>query len=156
RYAQELLSHQVPIGDIASVIDKALDVLITRIEGRKCGRTNQPRRASRPSANARYIPAHVRPAVWERDGGRCTFIGDTGNRCWSSQRLEFDHVLEVARGGQATVEGIRLRCRAHNQYGAECTFGTEFMNGKREQARAAAARATEKARALADRESAAE
>src|SRR2546423_15690563 len=56
--------------------------------------------------------------------------------------LEFDHVDEVARGGKATVEGIRLRCRAHNQYTAECTFGKEFMRHKRHkaQARVAAAR----------------
>jgi hypothetical protein len=39
------------------------------------------------------------------------------------------------------VTGIRLRCRAHNQYAAECAFGTEFMRRKRlaaAEARAAA------------------
>jgi hypothetical protein len=46
--------------------------------------------------------------------------------------LEFDHVREVARGGDASVENIRLRCRAHNQYTAECTFGAGFMREKRE------------------------
>jgi hypothetical protein len=29
------------------------------------------------------------------------------------------------------VSGIRLRCRAHNQYEAERTFGAEFMRTKR-------------------------
>ena len=36
-----------------------------------------------------------------------------------------------AFGGQvsrASVDGIRLRCRAHNQYAAECAFGTGFMS----------------------------
>ena len=33
------------------------------------------------------------------------------------------------------MPGIRLRCRAHNQYGAERTFGTEFMANKRAEAR---------------------
>jgi hypothetical protein len=51
--------------------------------------------------------------------------------------LEFDHVHEVARGGEATIEGVRLRCRAHNQYAAECTFGSKFMKKKREEARTA-------------------
>src|SRR5206468_5374747 len=37
---------------------------------------------------------------------------------------------------------IRLRCRAHNQYAAECTFGEEFMRQKREEARRAAAGAS--------------
>jgi len=41
-------------------------------------------------------------------------------------------------GGETTVENIELRCRAHNAYEAELTFGAEFMNGKREEARRAA------------------
>ena len=73
----------------------------------------------------------MKRAVWERDQGQCTFVSETGHRCESRKRLEFDHVVEVARGGEATVEGIRLRCRAHNQYTAERTFGAEFMRHKR-------------------------
>ena len=82
--------------------------------------TSRPRRGEgRPSANPRHIPAHVRRAVWERDGGQCTFVSEAGHRCEACKALEFDHVLEVARGGEASVDGIRLPCRAHNQYGAE-------------------------------------
>ena len=29
------------------------------------------------------------------------------------------------------MEGLRIRCRAHNQYEAEYTFGTAFMSEKR-------------------------
>jgi hypothetical protein len=54
--------------------------------------------------------------------------------------LEFDHIDPVARGGQPTVERMRLRCRAHNQYEAERIFGTEFMRHKRQAAREVAAR----------------
>jgi len=52
------------------------------------------------------------------------------------------------------VEGIRLRCRAHNQYEAECVFGAGFMASKREAARLAAAEA--RARTAAARAAAAE
>jgi len=45
----------------------------------------------------------------------------------------------VARGGEATVEGIRIRCRTHNQFEAECVFGAGFMSEKREAAMGAAA-----------------
>jgi len=62
-------------------------------------------------------------------------VSEAGRRCQARTLLEFDHVDEVARGGRASVAGIRLRCRAHNQYGAECTFGGEFMREKREAAR---------------------
>jgi hypothetical protein len=72
-------------------------------------------------------------------------VGDAGNRCPARTRLEFDHVDPVARGGVATVDGIRLRCRTHNQYEAECTFGVGFMEAKREAAKLAAAEARARA-----------
>jgi hypothetical protein len=123
--------------------------------GRHCGgaraRTRRARREAReaevrqvsppaPPACRRQrppgLPAAVRKAVWERDGGQCTFVSEKGKRCESCTRLEFDHVEPVARGGQASVGGIRLRCRAHDQYSAERAFGSEFMQGKRQEARA--------------------
>jgi hypothetical protein len=74
-------------------------------------------------------------------------VSETGRRCPARARLEFDHVQEVARGGEASVAGIRLRCRAHNQYGAERTFGAAFMRHKRRGA--VEMRAATKARAAA-------
>jgi len=46
-----------------------------------------------------------------------------------------------ARGGEASIGGIRLLCRAHNQYEAERTFGAEFMHHRREAARIRASEA---------------
>jgi len=132
RHAQALLGHHVPTGDIAAVVERALKALVAQLEKQKCAATSRPRHTARPSSrNKRHIPAHVKRTVWERDGGQCTFVSDTGQRCPARNRLEFDHVQEVARGGEATVSGARLRCRAHNQYGAERTFGAEFMRHKR-------------------------
>ena len=71
-------------------------------------------------------------AVWQRDEGQCAFVGDSGNRCQAKNGLEYDHVNPVARGGTATADNIRLLCRAHNQYAADQTYGTAFMNGKRQ------------------------
>src|SRR5262249_353013 len=85
--------------------------------------------------NPRHISAHVRRAVRERDGDRCTYVSESGHRCETRHFLEFDHVVPVSRGGQATVENLRLRCRAHNQLAAERDFGSEFMNQKRAEAR---------------------
>ncbi len=118
RYAQSLLSHAVPTGDVAQVLDRALDALILLHEKRKFGaitRRPSPRgAATRPSpqgtaVRSRYVPAQIRRAVWERDQGQCTFAGSTGRRCKARRFLEFDHVEPVARGGKATVEGMRPR-----------------------------------------------
>jgi 5-methylcytosine-specific restriction endonuclease McrA len=139
RHAQELLSHAVPSGDVADVLDRALDALIGQLEKRKCGATDRPRTGRQRKPTKRCIPAHVKRAVWERDRGQCTFVGDTGLRCASRKFLEYDHADLIARGGTATVDSIRLLCRSHNQYEAERTFGDGFMHEKRERARCARA-----------------
>ncbi len=148
RHAQALLGHQVPAGELAKVLDLALDALINKLEKRKLGATDRPHSKVRPSKAARTIPARVRREVWDRDGGQCTFVSEAGRRCCERKRLEFDHIDEVARGGKATTDRIRLRCRDHNQYTAELAFGKEFMARKRAEAReradeARAARARE-------------
>jgi 5-methylcytosine-specific restriction endonuclease McrA len=149
RYAQALLGHALPSGEVAKVFERALDALVNQLEKQKfakCARS----RPQRGTPKGRHIPAAVRRMVWERDGGQCTFVSELGKRCESRTRLEWDHVEPVARGGQATPDNLRLRCRAHNQYAAERTFGHEFMRAKREQSRASAARAKARARADAD------
>ncbi len=149
RYAQALLGHAVPAGDVAEVLNRALVALIGQLEKQKFAATARPR-PQRSSADPRHIPAHVKRTVWERDGAQCTFVGEAGQRCPSRKRLEFDHVDPVARGGEATVSGVRIRCRSHNQYEAECTFGTAFMGDKRDAARQAAAE--KRARVASDKE----
>ena len=158
RYVQALLSHRVPSGDLARVLDLALDALMGQLEKQKFAATQTPRPPSgRPSASARHIPAHVKRAVWQRDQGRCTFVTERGERCRSRKFLEYDHVDPVARNGQATVGRVRLRCRGHNQLEAERAFGAAFMSEKREEARrAAAARARGAAAEAGAREAEAE
>ena len=131
RYAQALLGHAVPSGDLPEAIRRAFACLVGELERQKFAKTDRPR-PCRPSEHARQVPASVKRAVWERDGGRCTFVSESGHRCESCTRLEWDHVEPVAQGGHATVQGLRLRCRAHNQLGAERAFGRDFMNAKRD------------------------
>jgi hypothetical protein len=140
RYVQELLSHELPSGDMEQIFEQALDALIPRLERRKFAATSSPRSGhGRPTKSLRHIPADVMRAVWERDQGQCTYVSESGHRCQARKFVEFDHVLEVARGGEASVSDLRLLCRAHNQHQAECTFGAEFMRHKRIAAREARA-----------------
>jgi 5-methylcytosine-specific restriction endonuclease McrA len=136
--AQSLLGHRVAPGDLADVFSRALKAYVQLLERAKFAATDAPRTPNRaPHENSRHIPAHVKRTVWKRDGGQCTFVGEGSNRCEERSGLEFDHVREFARGGRATVDNIRLRCRAHNQLHAEKTFGAGFMQDKREHAIAA-------------------
>jgi Holliday junction DNA helicase RuvB len=59
------------------------------------------------------IPSEVRREVWRRDGGKCV-------RCGSRERLEFDHIIPVARGGSNTARNIELLCEICNRAKAAC------------------------------------
>jgi hypothetical protein len=134
--ARALLGHTVPGGDLAQVLDRVLDLAVAQLEKRRFGATEQPRACRRRSdADPRMIPAAVRRQVWERDRGRCTFVGDGGHVCGARAGLEFDHVVPVARGGASTTSNLRLRCRAHNHHEAERAYGRAFMEHRRQEAR---------------------
>jgi 5-methylcytosine-specific restriction endonuclease McrA len=156
RYLQDLLCHQVSRADIAEVYDRAVKELIKKMQHVRFAACERPRSAGhRASDDPRHISAQVKRAVWKRDGGQCTFVSESGHRCDARGDVEFDHETEVAHGGGSTVDNVRLRCRGHNQYTAEQTFGAGFMNTKREEAKAAAARRRaerEVAKAAADRQ----
>ena len=129
-YAQALMSH-VAGCDLARVFDRALDTLIAKLEAGRCGAASKPRAKRRPTLSQRHIPAHVKHAVWQRDGGQCTYTTESGHRCPARDLLQYDHVEPVARGGEATVDNLRLRCRTHNQYAAEQAFGRRVSSDDR-------------------------
>jgi hypothetical protein len=123
RRVQDLLRHVVPNGDLATILDRAVTALLAQVERAKLAATDAPRARGREvTLGSRHIPAAVRRAVWTRDEGRCAFVGAAG-RCTERGFLEFHHVVPYAAGGEATVNTIELRCRAHNQYEAALDFG---------------------------------
>ena len=126
-----LMRSEVPDGDIAAIIQRAVAEKLERLEARRFAKTATPRKAtprkevshgdnSRPS---RYIPAAVRRAVRARDAGRCRFVDEQGRRCSERQRLEFHHRHPYGMGGDHSHENISLLCPAHNLYLAELDYG---------------------------------
>jgi 5-methylcytosine-specific restriction endonuclease McrA len=137
--AQDLLGHRVPSGDVEAVLTLALRGLVKTLERDKFAATDHPRAGRPRSADSRHVPAEVRREAWARDGGRCTFTSDTGQRCAETRDLEYDHIDPYARDGPATAGNVRLLCRVHNQYEAERAFGADLMREKRDAARRRAA-----------------
>jgi 5-methylcytosine-specific restriction endonuclease McrA len=117
--ARALLRHQIPTGDAALVVERALTVLVEQLERTKHGATRRPQRHAPAESTSRHVPADVKRTVWTRDEGRCAFIGVDG-RCAETGFLEFHHVVPFAAGGPTTVDNLELRCRAHNTYEATC------------------------------------
>lgn len=131
-----LMRHQFPDGDVGKILARAIGDLLAQVRKRKLGACAKPHPAKPPKAHpSRHIPAAIRRAVAQRDGGRCTFASASGRRCEAREFLEFDHVEPWQRTRCHSVEGIRLRCRAHNQHTAERDFGERHMNRFRKRAK---------------------
>jgi hypothetical protein len=63
--AQELLRHVVTDGDIATLFDRALTLLIADAERTKFAATAQPRQKTSSTSGTRAVPAAVRREVWK-------------------------------------------------------------------------------------------
>ena len=131
---QALLRSSVPGVDLAAVIEDAVTEKLERLEARRFGLTKAPRKnlsqtGTKPAS--RHIPAAVRRAVHERDGGRCRFVDEQGRRCTARHDLEFHHRHPFAMGGDHSPQGIALACKAHNLYLAEIDFGRAAMTRHR-------------------------
>jgi hypothetical protein len=127
--AQDLMRHANAEGDLAVVVERAVDLLLEKLEKQRLGKTSRPGPSREQSDTARVSRA-TRRAVFERDGERCTFADAEGHRCTATTWLELDHVIPRARGGTSELGNLRVRCRAHNALYAEQTFGKEHVERK--------------------------
>jgi 5-methylcytosine-specific restriction endonuclease McrA len=128
RRLQALLRREIPDGDPAAIFDRAVTLLLEKVENKKLGATTKPRpraviRPGTDRPSSRDAPRAVKRVVWRRDAGQCAYVAADGRRCSEKTFLEFHHVQAHALKGPATVENISLRCWRHNQYEAELIFG---------------------------------
>ena len=133
REAQDLLRHRLPDGDLATIFRTALALLVAEIKKERFAVGRKARRTPIGSVgtDSRHVPDAMRRAVYERDGGRCTFVDVRGRRCEETGKLEIDHVDGFARTHRHDVGALRLLCRAHNQHAAEQMYGRAFMERAR-------------------------
>jgi len=146
--ARDLMSHANPSGDLAVVVERALDLLVAQLQKTRFGQTARPRKRqqprtehedldrsksvgvstpsppSRPAPGARsHIPNETKRQLLARDGLRCSHVDNDGTRCSARAFLEIHHRHPWARGGPDTLENLRVLCHAHNQLRAEQDFG---------------------------------
>src|SRR6185503_15764861 len=85
RRLQALLRREIPDGDAGQIVERALAVLLDKVEKSKFAATSRPRRPIRPGTDrvrlpdeartpiprSRDIPNAVQRGAWRRDDGRC-------------------------------------------------------------------------------------
>ncbi len=124
--ARAALSHSRPGASADEILEAGLDLVIER-HAKRMGQVEHPRREP-PASRTDRVPAHVKRAVWKRDGGRCQWALAGGGICGSTHRVQFDHVLARGCGGLSTIENIRLLCAVHNGLAARQTYGDAWMD----------------------------
>ena len=129
RRLQALLRREIPDGDPGVIFDRAIALLLEKVEKEKLGAGTKPR-AIRPGTDkpskgrtSRHTPSDIKRSTWRHDGAQCAFVSKDGRRCTERAFLEFHHIRPYALGGPTSAENISLRCRRHNQYEAELVFG---------------------------------
>jgi hypothetical protein len=109
------LSHKFPKGDFESVVREGFRLIL------------RARASKRVGSAQRLVPAAVRRDVWRRDKGCCQWNSEDGTLCGSRYQLHYDHIVPVCRGGESTVDNVRLLCKRHNQLYAKLVLGESFM-----------------------------
>jgi 5-methylcytosine-specific restriction endonuclease McrA len=123
--ARDLLRHRYPSGDLATIVDAAVDLLLAKAEKQRLGKATHPR--ARHRSKTGRIARAVRREVFARDGEQCTFLDEHGQRCPARAFLELDHIQSRARGGSDEPSNLRVLCRAHNRLHAETDFGKDHV-----------------------------
>jgi hypothetical protein len=126
-----LMRRDVPDGDLAAVIERAVTRELQRLEARRFAKTRAPRKEVNEADNApdsRYVPTAVRRFVDQRDGSQCCYVDEQGRRCPERYDLQYHHRVTFARGGRHDPENMCLMCPSHNRYLAELEYGREKMS----------------------------
>jgi hypothetical protein len=126
-HACDLMRHANPKGELAVVLERALDLLIAELEEKKQGRTRRPQKQPRPAKES-HVTRAARREVVGRGGWRCSFVANDGRRCDALSFLEFDHETPKGRGGESQAKNLRILCRAHNRWAAERVYGKEHVS----------------------------
>ena len=133
--AQNLLSHTIPSGDLATILELALDRLVAVETKRRSGSgKSSKRRETKPGS--RHVPVEIQRAVRGRDGNQCTFTDAEGRRCSEKRFLTIEHIHPFAKRGPTTVENCCLLCQGHNAFRARQVFGEKHIQNKIAEARA--------------------
>lgn len=69
----------------------------------------------------------IKKQVYMKSKGQCSFVAKNGHKCLETHGLEIDHIFPKAKGGNDSVQNLRLLCKAHNQLEAIRHFGMNHM-----------------------------
>lgn len=69
---------------------------------------SSPKAKKKFKLRRKHIETRVKQEVWRRDQGRCV-------ECSSKEKLEYDHIIPLSKGGSNTARNIQLLCQKCNR-----------------------------------------
>lgn len=101
-------SHWYIKARVLTEIEYLIDTLRILIEPEFIPLETEEQKDNGQSAQDRYVPSNVKIAVWRRDEGKCV-------KCTSQEKLEYDHIIPVSKGGSNTERNVQLLCEKCNR-----------------------------------------
>ena len=102
-------------GNPANLFNKVLSYaelsdikLITKDIVEECLNTLEGEHSEDEVGTDRTVSEEVRLQVWRRDSGKCV-------KCGGQERLEYDHIIPVSKGGSNTARNVQLLCEKCNR-----------------------------------------
>jgi 5-methylcytosine-specific restriction endonuclease McrA len=124
------IDYNILLKELASEwLDKNDPVVRAERKEKRNQSTSRKKQSQKKNENpTRYIAQAKRDAIFNRDKGRCTFVGENGKRCNSTWDLEIHHDgTPFGRGGGHSMSNLRLLCATHNKLEAERVYGEQHM-----------------------------
>jgi len=94
--------------ELCNITEKEIKNAKLRAVKRKISQKAREQYGDVPSDDRQPISEDVQNKVWNRDGGKCV-------KCGSQEKLEFDHIIPVSKGGANTARNIQLLCEKCNR-----------------------------------------
>lgn len=105
---KDLLAHEKD-KSMDELLNIMLDGTIAQIKKKKFKVDSKPQRPLPPAkAHSRHVPAAIKREVFQRDKGKCS-------NCGSTHKIQYDHQLPFALGGESSGRNLRILCFSCNQ-----------------------------------------
>ncbi len=103
-----LKEHWIIKDIILAEIEYMLDALRILVEPSFIPLQNEIQLQPSEGGVDRYVPSSIKVAVWRRDNGKCI-------QCGSREKLEYDHIIPISKGGSNTERNVQLLCEKCNR-----------------------------------------
>jgi hypothetical protein len=82
-----------------------------------------------PVRRSRHVPAALRRTVFERDGGRCTYVDERGERCRETHGLQLHHRHPFGKLGLHTPTNLTFTAQPTTRSRLSSTLGPSTWPG---------------------------